>query len=48
MTAYFCRRNVKGKDDGMIEGKANMQFVGSLNRLSPVTATFHRCLRRWP
>ena len=21
MTAYFCRRNVKGKDDGMIEGK---------------------------
>ena len=32
MTAYFCRRNVKGKDDGMIEGKANMQFVGSLNR----------------
>ena len=33
MTAYFCRRNVKGKDDGMIEGKANMQFVGSLNRV---------------
>lgn len=33
MTAYFCRRNVKGKDDGMIEGKANMQFVGSLNRI---------------
>lgn len=26
MTAYFCRRNVKGKDDGMMEGKANMQF----------------------
>ena len=33
VTAYFCRRNVKGKDDGMIEGKANMQFVGSLNRV---------------
>ena len=33
MTAYFCRRNVKGKDDGMIEGKANMQFDGSLNRV---------------
>ena len=33
MTAYFCRRNVKGKDDGMIEGKANMQFVDSLNRV---------------
>ena len=33
MTAYFCRRNVKGKDDGMSEGKANMQFVGSLNRV---------------
>ena len=33
MTAYFCRRNVKGKDDGMIEGKANMLFVGSLNRV---------------
>ena len=33
MTAYFCRRNVKGKDDGMIEGKGNMQFVGSLNRV---------------
>ena len=33
MTAYFCRRNVKGKDDGMIEGTANMQFVGSLNRV---------------
>lgn len=33
MTAYFCRRNVKGKDDGMVEGKANMQFVGSLNRV---------------
>ena len=33
MTAYFCRRNVKGKDDGMIEGKANIQFVGSLNRV---------------
>ena len=33
MTAYFCRRNVKGKDDGMMEGKANMQFVGSLNRV---------------
>ena len=33
MTAYFCRRNVNGKDDGMIEGKANMQFVGSLNRV---------------
>ena len=33
MTAYFCRRNVKGKDDGMIEGKANMQFVGSLNQV---------------
>ena len=33
MTAYFCRRNVKGKDAGMIEGKANMQFVGSLNRV---------------
>ena len=32
MTAYFCRRNVKGKD-GMMEGKANMQFVGSLNRV---------------
>jgi len=21
MTAYFCRRNVKGKDDGMMDGK---------------------------
>lgn len=33
MAAYFCRRNVKGKDDGMMEGKANMQFIGSLNRV---------------
>ena len=30
MTAYFCRRNVKGKDDGMMEGKANMQFLNAL------------------
>ena len=33
MTAYFCRRNVKGKDDGMMEGKANMQFVNPLNKV---------------
>ena len=33
MTAYFCRRNVKGKDDGMMEGKANMQFLNSLNKV---------------
>ena len=33
MTAYFCRRNVKGKDDGMMEGKANMQFLNTLNKV---------------
>ena len=33
MTAYFCRRNVKGKDDGMMDGKANMQFIGALNKV---------------
>lgn len=33
MTAYFCRRNVKGKDDGMMEGKANMQFLNPLNKV---------------
>ena len=33
MTAYFCRRNVKGKDDGMMEGKANMQFLDALNKV---------------
>ncbi len=33
MTAYFCRRNVKGKDDGMMQGKANMQFLDSLNKV---------------
>ena len=33
MTAYFCRRNVKGKDDGMMEGKANMQFLSALNKV---------------
>ncbi len=33
MTAYFCRRNVKGKDDGMMEGKANMQFLNALNKV---------------
>lgn len=33
MTAYFCRRNVKGKDDGMMEGKANMQFFNALNKV---------------
>lgn len=31
LTAYFCRRNQKGKDDGMMSGKANMQFVNGLN-----------------
>ena len=31
LAAYFCRRNQKGKDDGMMSGKANMQFVNSLN-----------------
>lgn len=31
LTAYFCRRNQKGKDDGMMNGKANMQFVNGLN-----------------
>ena len=31
LTAYFCRRNQKGKDDGMMRGKANMQFVNGLN-----------------
>lgn len=31
LTAYFCRRNQKGKDDGMISGKANMQFINALN-----------------
>lgn len=29
---YFCRRNVKSKDEGMIQGKANMQFLNSLNK----------------
>ena len=33
MAAYFCRRNVKGKDDGMMEGKANMQFLDALNKV---------------
>ena len=33
MTAYFCRRNVKGKDDGMMESKANMQFLNALNKV---------------
>ena len=33
MTSYFCRRNVKGKDDGMMEGKANMQFLNALNKV---------------
>ena len=33
MTAYFCRRNVRGKDDGMMEGKANMQFLNALNKV---------------
>ena len=33
MTAYFCRRNVKGKDGGMLEGKANMQFLDALNKV---------------
>ena len=33
MTVYFCRRNVKGKDDGMMDGKANTQFMDSLNRV---------------
>ena len=33
MAAYFCRRNVKGKDDGMMEGKANMQFLNPLNKV---------------
>ncbi|WP_294759874.1 replication initiation protein [uncultured Gemmiger sp.] len=31
LAAYFCRRNQKGKDDGMMSGKANMQFVNALN-----------------
>lgn len=30
-TVYFCRRNVKGKDDGMMNGKANTQFMDALN-----------------
>ena len=33
MTAYFCRRNVKGKDAGMMEGKANMLFLNALNKV---------------
>ena len=33
MTAYFCRRCLKGKDDGMMDGKANMQFIGALNKV---------------
>ena len=33
MTAYFCRRNVKGKDDGMMQDKANMQFLNALNKV---------------
>ena len=33
LAAYFCRRNQKGKDDGMMSGKANMQFVNSLNAI---------------
>lgn len=32
LCVYFCRRNVKSKDEGMMEGKANMQFLGSLNK----------------
>ncbi|UWP68542.1 replication initiation protein [Subdoligranulum variabile] len=32
LSAYFCRRNVKSKDEGMMEGKANMQFLNSLNK----------------
>lgn len=31
-SAYFCRRNVKSKDEGMMDGKANMQFLNSLNK----------------
>lgn len=32
LAAYFCRRNVKSKDEGMMDGKANMQFLNSLNK----------------
>lgn len=32
LAVYFCRRNVKSKDEGMMEGKANMQFLNSLNK----------------
>lgn len=32
LATYFCRRNVKSKDEGMMEGKANMQFLNSLNK----------------
>lgn len=32
LTVYFCRRNVKSKDEGMMDGKANLQFLGSLNK----------------
>lgn len=32
LCVYFCRRNVKSKDEGMMDGKANMQFLGSLNK----------------
>lgn len=32
LAVYFCRRNVKSKDEGMMDGKANMQFLGSLNK----------------
>ena len=43
----FCRRNVKGKDDGMMEGKANMQFLDALNkviaRYESLTPLFERC-----
>lgn len=32
LAVYFCRRNVKTKDDGMMDGHANTQFVTPLNR----------------
>lgn len=32
LAVYFCRRNVKSKDEGMMDGHANMQFVKPLNR----------------
>ena len=40
LTVYFCRRNVKGKDDGMMDGKANTQFMDALNTVLAKYGTF--------